>query len=166
MAHQLAPLSLAFLAFAMLLLVSGHMVNGSSSVRESIDFDSVDTGMQDEVDEEEGQTGADNGEGAGAGIEEEGTGASCMVRRMLKAGTAQSKALHYEQRALLVPMSEDVISSADVGLLKFALQSTRADAQAIQKCILQQSEVCKTYSPCLNVGQCQLSLSNTSYVCK
>ena len=58
-----------------------------------------------------------------------------MVRRMLKAGVAQSKALQYEQRALLVTMSEDVISSADVGLLKFALQSTRADAQAIQKCI-------------------------------
>ncbi|XP_065194748.1 uncharacterized protein LOC135826042 isoform X2 [Sycon ciliatum] len=95
-----------------------------------------------------------------------GTGDSCMVRRMLKAGVAQSKALQYEQRALLVTMSEDVISSADVGLLKFALQSTRADAQAIQKCILQQSEVCKTSSPCLNGGQCQLALSNTSYVCK
>ncbi|XP_065194754.1 uncharacterized protein LOC135826043 isoform X3 [Sycon ciliatum] len=95
-----------------------------------------------------------------------GTGDSCMVRRMLKAGIAQSKALQYEQRALLATMSEDVISSADVGLLKFVLQSTRADAQAIQKCILQQSDVCKTYSPCLNGGQCQLSLSNTSYVCK
>ena len=58
-----------------------------------------------------------------------------MVRRMLKAGIAQSKALQYEQRALLVTMSEDVISSTDVGVLKFVLQSTRADAQAIQKCI-------------------------------
>ncbi|XP_065194474.1 uncharacterized protein LOC135825780 [Sycon ciliatum] len=95
-----------------------------------------------------------------------GTGDSCMVRRMLKAGIAQSKALQYEQRALLATMSEDVISSANVGLLKFVLQSTRPDAHAIQKCILQQSDVCKTYSPCLNGGQCQLSLSNTSYVCK
>ncbi|XP_065194751.1 uncharacterized protein LOC135826042 isoform X4 [Sycon ciliatum] len=95
-----------------------------------------------------------------------GTGDSCMMRRMLKAGIAQNKALQYEQRALLATMSEDVISSTDVGVLKFVLQSTRADAQAIQKCILQQSEVCKTYSPCLNGGQCQLSLSNTSYECK
>ncbi|XP_065194756.1 uncharacterized protein LOC135826043 isoform X5 [Sycon ciliatum] len=95
-----------------------------------------------------------------------GTGDSCMVRRMLKAGIAQSKALQYEQRALLATMSEDVISSTDVGLVKFVLQSTRPDGQAIQKCILQQSDVCKTYSPCVNGGQCQLSLSNTSYVCK
>ncbi|XP_065194752.1 uncharacterized protein LOC135826043 isoform X1 [Sycon ciliatum] len=95
-----------------------------------------------------------------------GTGDSCMVRRMLKAGIAQSKALQYEQRALLVTMSENMISSTDVGVLKFVLQSTRADAQAIQKCKLQQSDVCKTYSPCVNGGQCQLSLSNTSYVCK
>eukprot|EP00117_Sycon_ciliatum_P033887 scpid66109/ scgid25978/ len=53
MAHQLDPLSLAFLAFAMLLLVSGHMVNGSSNVGDDL------VGTLDEVDWEKRPPGAD-----------------------------------------------------------------------------------------------------------
>ncbi|XP_065195432.1 uncharacterized protein LOC135826756 [Sycon ciliatum] len=100
------------------------------------------------------------------GCNVEGTGDSCMVRRMLKAGVAQRKALQYEQRALLATMSEANVADTPVSVLEFVFQSSRAEASSIQHCILQTSEVCKTFSPCLNGGQCQLSLSNTSYVCK
>eukprot|EP00117_Sycon_ciliatum_P043682 scpid106296/ scgid5833/ Collagen triple helix repeat-containing protein 1; Protein NMTC1 len=100
------------------------------------------------------------------GCNVEGTGDSCMVRRMLKAGVAQSKALQYEQRALLATMSEVNVADTPVSVLEFVFQSSRAEASSIRQCILHTSEVCKTYSPCVNGGQCQLSLSNTSYVCK
>ncbi|XP_065195190.1 uncharacterized protein LOC135826510 isoform X2 [Sycon ciliatum] len=53
MAHQLDPLSLAFLAFAVLLLASGHMVNGSSNVGDDL------VGTLDEVDWEKRPPGAD-----------------------------------------------------------------------------------------------------------
>ena len=58
-----------------------------------------------------------------------------MVRRMMKAGIPTSKALKYEERALLVPMSEAIMAGSHEGNLAFILQATRSEARAIQACI-------------------------------
>ncbi|XP_065194745.1 uncharacterized protein LOC135826040 [Sycon ciliatum] len=167
MAHQLAPLSLACLAFAVLLLVSGHMVNGSSKVGDYIDLDSDELDKAEEVDGEEDQTGADNEEGVGTGSEGE-AGDSCMVKRMLKAGIPHSTALQYEQRLLDAGLTEESMIATPEGVLEFLLSSSgTTHAHDLQQCLLQSSEACTEFSPCLNAGQCELAHPDMeSYACK
>ncbi|XP_065194722.1 uncharacterized protein LOC135826018 [Sycon ciliatum] len=81
MAHQLDPLSLAFLAFAMLLLVSGHMVNGSSNVGDDLG------GTLDEVEWDKRQAGADCGDGTDTGTDGEAYPAFIYARDLRKLKT-------------------------------------------------------------------------------